>query len=223
MKWSSKNIVICIGVIVISAVVVYISNVRGSSVKNITEFNCWLNDVNHGCIKSREINGVRVTVKYLPPNYQVLKEMESGGDIKGEAKADNLKLRQQKVLTFLMTIGPTENKEKRKGVMYEGVEGYGDYVQRVMSANFYMDHYLKLYIDGVLYKPALSLVENIYELSQDRNFIVVFAAGSNEQLKKGKEFLFVYDDPFFNMGKLQFDFSGNQLRDAGTVKVIRTD
>jgi len=222
MKWSGKNIAICIGAIIISATVVYVS-VRRSSVKSIAEFNCWLNDVNHGCIKSRDINGVRVSVKYLPPNYQVLKEMESGGGIKGGAKVDSLKLHQQKLLTFLMTIGPTENKEKKKGIMYEGVEGYGDYVQRVMSANFYMDHYLKLYIDGVLYKPALSLVENIYELSQDRNFIVVFAAESNEQFKKGREFLFVYDDPFFNMGKLQFDFSGNQLQNAGGVEIVGTD
>jgi hypothetical protein len=227
MKWSSKNIVLFTGaVIAIIAVMAIVFYGTGhSSVKNISEFNAWLNKEKHGCIKEREINGVRVTVKYQPPNYQVLKELESNSDSYRALgrKSGSLKMKQQRLITFLMSISPAESMEKKKGVMYEGVEGYGDYVQRVMATNFYMDHYLKLYIDGVSYEPVLSTVENVYELSQARNFVVVFAVDSVNKLKKGDDFLFVYDDPFFNMGKLQFDFSGDRLRNAGAIKIVGLD
>jgi len=101
--------------------------------------------------------------------------------------------------------------------MYQGVTNYADYSERVMATNFFMDQHVKLYIDGKEFIPAMAVMDNVYEMTDKRTFTVVFPA--DLQMYKGSEYLFVYDDPFYEMGKVQFSFTGKNMQKARSLKI----
>lgn len=225
MQQYKRNIFFISGLaIAFSATLIFLTTFfpRGNdTVHNTNEFNKWLNNPAHNCIKTKEIAGVKIVVKYQPPSYVALKESEAGISSEKESTQNGFG-KQKNLVTFLMTIGPAEKngENTHRSVMADGINNHDEYVQRVMDANFYMDKYLKLYIDDEALDPVLSIVENVYELSENRNFLVVFAI-KEEKINKSKDFLFVYDDPFFNMGKVQFDFRGKDMENARRVSVVR--
>lgn len=181
-------------------------------VRTVAEYNKWLNDTDNGCISNKNIAGATLTVKYLPPEYSVLKDRERYG--LSDSQCDSVVSAYDKTICFLLTLGPdkTQKEDSRQtSVMYAGIENFSEYADRVFETNFGMDSHLKLYADGYEYEPVYSLVENLYELSDTRNFLIVFAS-KDKKLYDAREYTFVYDDPYFHMGKVQSIFSGLNLR-----------
>ncbi|MDR3678869.1 MAG: hypothetical protein P4L41_02810 [Flavipsychrobacter sp.] len=191
-------------------------------VGNIQGYNSFLNEERNGCISTKEITGVNVTIKYQPPLYMTLKETEQLKANEIQPSWDSIYKKQTCMTTFLMTIGPDKlkRKDKRHSIMYEGVNDYAEYTQRVLSTNFNMVQQIRLYVNGEERIPVLSLLENVYELSEDRSFVIVFVNNGMKSMK-GNDYIFVYDDPFFNIGKVQFHFKGDDLEDANNVIVKR--
>lgn len=190
-----------------------------SHISNLDDYNAWLNDPDNGCIKTQNVAGVKVTVKYQPSTYLALKDISMLDKDQRVQQRDSLKARHSKGLTFLMTIATdTQAAERRTaGVMYSDVQNYGDYTQRVLATNFFMQQYVSLYKDGVKHPASLAIMENVYELSDKRNFVIVFADDKN--LGNGKEYIFVYDDPFFQVGKLQFAFDSKDMKAARDIRI----
>lgn len=183
-----------------------------SRVKSVAEYNKWLNDADNGCISNRCIAGASYTVKYLPPEYSVLKDNERH-HLSGEQR-DSAIASYDRSLCFLLTLGPDRNQKeenRQTSVMYAGINDVADYNNRVFETNFSMDKNIKLYADGNEYVPVYSIVENLYELTDTRNFLVVFAS-KDGKLYNAKEYTLVYDDPYYNMGQIQSRFSGFNLR-----------
>ncbi len=198
---------------------------KKSTVGNLEQFNEWLNAPANGCIGLRKIAGVRISCKYQPPQYIALKDRNNPGvsAMKEGANIENSLARQNKMLTFLLTIGPDKDLPEQRqagSVMYEGVANREEYVERVFSTNFYMEQNLTLYVDNEIYKPALCILENVYELSDQRNFIVTFVGDKVKNINDGKEYILEYDDPYFEMGKVQFRFESTDLNNAKNIKVI---
>lgn len=190
-----------------------------SGIRGVEEYNEWLNNESNGCIISNSVAGYNISVKYQPASYLVLKQLK---DVKKYSKnyIDSLIEVQSHMYTFLMTIGPdeTEKKEDKKaGIMYEGIGNYSEYAERVMSVNFYIDQYIKLYIANKEKQPVFSLVENTYELSEHRSFLIVFDRGSKNVSNESGDCVFVYDDPYLGLGKMQFTFDIRKLNKADNL------
>ncbi len=223
---TSKKFILIATVIFLSGIsLVCFISWKKSTVDNLEQFNEWLNTPANGCMGVRRIAGVRISCKYQPPQYISLKDMSnpSMSTMKGGANFENSLARQNKMLTFLLTIGPDkELPEQRQAgsVMYEGVANREEYVERVFSTNFYMEQNLTLYMDNEMYKPALCILENVYELSDQRNFIVTFVGDKVKNINDGEEYILEYDDPYFEMGKVQFRFASTDLKNARNIKVI---
>lgn len=192
-------------------------SLSSTSISNITQYNKWLNNNHNGCLAAHTIGGVSINVKYQPPSYLILKDINNRPYQDRTKAIDSMLDIQKKSLTFLMTIGPAN--DNKPSIMNEGVENYSQYVKRVLTTNFFMDSYISLYIDDVAYKPAMVLVENVYELSNQRNFLIVFVPDGKTSLPVGKDYVLVYNDPVFNMGKVQFDFQGTDLSKANNLKI----
>lgn len=195
----------------------FISSIIWSCQKidNVQQFNNWLNDPAHGCIQSKRIAGAAISVKYQPPKYLLLKDSREGGLTR--ASLDSIA--KSKTLTFLLQIGPDEhlNEEKQAGpIRYDGASDMQDYAERVTEANFFMNEHIGLYIGSKYYRPALVIADNVYELTRTLKFMIVFSIAD---AVKSNEYLVVYDDPFFGMGKVQFPFSAAKLSDANRLKV----
>lgn len=183
-----------------------------TEIQNLSEYNAWLNNKENGCICVRSIAGIKTIFKYLPPEYSVLKEMESRNP--KDKHRDSLLADYSNTICFLLTIGPDKDiKDDVRGqsIMHSNIENYSDYATRMFETNFAMDQYIKLYADGVEYKPVYTLVENLYELSDTRNFLIVFAANETK-LFNANEYRIVYDDHFFNIGKIQAEFLASKMR-----------
>jgi hypothetical protein len=191
-------------------------------IKSVNEFNKWLGEEKRGCTLNKRIGGVSITVQYKPPAYAVLKDIEL---MKRNAKGklwDSLMTTQEKLVTFIMTIEPDKEVEKAKqasSIMYEGVTDRDQYADRVVTTNFFMDQHVKLYIGSKVYKPVMAVVENLYELSDVRNFNIVFAPDKFEKGNWNNDYLFVYEDPFFGIGNVQFNFLKANLRSAENVSI----
>ncbi len=189
------------------------------TIESTEEFNRWLNNPKNGCVSSKRVAGIELTIKYQPSNYLLLKELDAQ-ELNNKSLSGAASLaRNDSIITFLMTLAPDKPAEDKSpgSVMYHGVKSMPEYSDRVLTTNFFMDQHIRLYVDGNEYLPLMAIMDNVYELSDKRQFIVVFSA--DDILFKGREYLFVYQDPFFQMGDVQLSFDGKKLENARNVAV----
>lgn len=189
-----------------------------------SEFNKWLNNKENGCYVEKDIAGISVSFKYLPPSYKVLQAVELSNKLKKSVDADSLATLSNKTMSFLMTIAPSGDKKVTKGdpsphVMYEGVANYSEFAERVTTMNFFMDQYIKMYVDGDSVKPVMVLAENTYELSEKRLFDIAFV--SEKKILDNGEYIIVYSDPYFGMGDIQFSFRQKNIDKANNINIIK--
>lgn len=183
------------------------------------KFNDWLNNKDNGCYVEKNVAGITVGVKYLPPAYKALQAIELNKKLKKQANVDSLMLLAGNEISFVMTLSPSSDRKIEKGdaapnVMYEGVANYSEFSERVTTMNFFMDQYIKMYIGKDSVKPAMVLVENVYELSERRLFNIVFAV---DKKHNSDEYIVVYSDPYFGMGDLQFPFKKEDIDKANNL------
>ena len=189
---------------------------------NTADFNAWLNNKDNACYIEKDIAGIAVGMKYLPPAYKTLQAAELNKKLKKYADQDSLMQLSNKTMSFLMTIAPANNRKVEKGgqspnVMYEGITNYSEFAERVTSMNFFMDQYIKMYVNGDSIKPAMVLVENVYELSDKRLFNIAFVSDSIP--KKSNEYIVVYSDPYFGMGDVQFSIKQKDIDKANQLNI----
>lgn len=181
---------------------------------NIESYLKWLNKEENGILKSKKINGLIISVKYLPAEYLVYKDMEqeTGKNIK-----DSLMKAYSNSKTFLLTIAPDKEKEDQSDVMYKGIKNYKEYQERVMDMNFDMASYVTLKTETGEFKPVLTNLENTYSLSKSRNIILVFVPNQKEDFNKVNRWDLTYEDPFFEAGIMHFDFKQQDLTNIPAI------
>jgi hypothetical protein len=188
------------------------------TMNNLTTLNKWLNNPSNGCIKTRSIAGVKITAKYLPPAYAILKHTEKYSSASRERIIDSLSANSDSTYTFLMTLSPDKAEEDNSSVAFKNTINMDEYAKRLLAMNFSMDNCTSLIIDNKKYAPVISIVENTYEMSNSRNFLIVFLP-DRSSIGKGKECLFFYNDPFFDMGNVQLSFSMADIRKSQTIPI----
>lgn len=175
-------------------------------IKNSTIFFEWLNDPQNGLVKSKKVDGMEITVKYLPPEYLALKELRG----KYEAdKAKKLKVQYEKSLTFLLTFKPTDKNEV--DIMFRGIRDKQGYDQRLMSLSFEMEKYISLKIKQTSYPPLLSTLEQTYGTTKHRSVYLVFGGENLDIIKKDNLWDIVFEDNIFETGIHHFQFNRDNL------------
>jgi hypothetical protein len=165
-------------------------------------YNDWLNKPYNGCIVTKKISGINFTMKYQPKSYMELKDKCEGNT---DHKKNDVSI--QNTLTFLLSI--TADADSPQKNLFYAPQDRNEYIERVITQNFFMAEHIKLYKDGIQYKPRIAITENTYELNKNKIFLIVF---SNEQLTRlpmeGECFL-IYED--LNLGKIYFPFDLKNL------------
>ncbi len=180
-------------------------------VATVNDLKSWINNPKQGLVASKSVNGVKVNIHYLPPQYNALKEMESTG-LTGKASYDSLLLQQQKVATFLMVLAPDEDKGTKGDIMYKDIQNFKQYVERSLTLNFDLENQIELKTDKGEYKASLSSLENTYSLTNDRKINFVFTPTTKEdELTLAKEYDFIYNDESFGLGTLHFYFNKKEI------------
>jgi len=191
-----------------------------TAVKNDQDMRIWLSQAAHGYTKTRNVNGLKVTVRYLPPEGRALQELEQGPE-HNQAAYQKLLEEYRYASAFVMTIGPDHEKGAQGDIMYRGLQNYQQYAERALQMNFDLETQVELVTDnGRKYKPVLSTMENTYGLKEERSVYFVFSpVQAKEELSNANNLDFVYEDNLFELGTLHFEFNKSELQDIPTIEI----
>lgn len=178
------------------------------------ELHHWLNDETHGLIRSKTINDFTLTIKYLPKEYLILKELKSVSS-SNQYLIDSLAKQYENALAFLMTIKLDEGE---RDIMYEGVSNYIDYKQRVIDLNFDMGEYVYLKTPTGKCRPILSTLENSYSLVGHRSIYLLFGDCDAISTPQNQDTLdLVFEDEIFETGINHFLFKKEDLQNIPSI------
>jgi hypothetical protein len=171
----------------------------------------FINDPDNGLIKTKTIEGIKLTVKYLPAEFLALRETREL-ETKNKGTYDSLLNVYKKSHTFMLSIASQEDTVSNDP-MYEGLRDYNEYRERAISMNFNMSDYVSIRTTTQEFAPVLSSMENTYSLRGQRNIYLVFTdeSGSGE-LMRDNQIDFVFNDDIFQTGINHFVFQQENLQ-----------
>lgn len=169
----------------------------------------WLDDEQNGCVKTQRVNGVKVSVKYLPVEAVIAREL---GEQFNRKAADSLRRLYANTLTLLMTFAPDESVGAKGDIVFKGVSGKQEYTERMMTMNFGLQEQIRLQAGGKQWRPALTGLENTYSLGSSRSLVLAFPVPDDEREKIFRsDWILSYDDILYEMGILHFSFDHQQI------------
>lgn len=181
----------------------------------------WINNEENGFTQSKYANGLKLTVKYLPMEYLVLKELKSSKTYSRKT-VDSLIGRYKNSKAFVFTISPDEREESGSDVMYKNVQSLSEFKQRVWDMNFNINQFVKLKSDKSEFEPVLSTMENIYGLGKQRSVYFVFSDNEKSKgLHEATDLDFVYTDEIYNTGISHFIFKKDDLDKLPKVNFLK--
>lgn len=177
----------------------------------------WMSNPENGLIKSRSINGIKITAKYFPPEYLLYKDLKTYDEFSPSLK-DSLMEWYKFNHTFLLNIALDEENAKDIDVMRYGVRNYEEYKEKFISMNFDLTDYLSLKMKDKKLAPVLTNLENVYGLSNDRNIHVVFSTDEKTGYDDFEELDLVYNDEIFETGINHFVFHKKDIESTPAIK-----
>lgn len=192
---------------------------RPSELDTYKEYKTWLTDPENGLSKTKYVNGLKLTVKYLPTDYLVYQDLQGEGDIK---VVDSLRNRYKQSHTFLLNIAPdARDKEMPQGasVMTRDIKDMEDYKLRSLIMNFDMQHYISIKNGELEFVPVLAEMENTYDLTKDRTIYLVFSDNAKGDLLMGETLDFIFEDEIFATGLNHFKFDAEDIREVPALKM----
>ncbi len=164
-----------------------------------TEYLAWLNDLEHGLHQVRTINGLRIAVKYLPPEYRAYQELQGGGT---SAEREAAKRRCESSMAFLLSVSRDSSQP-----VTEAVDPRMVMQQGIMLDAMVKDH-MTLRADGSAYTPVLTALDNNAGMSETINVMVLYVDDAGKGKLVGAEHYDVaLDDALFGTGITHFIFS----------------
>ena len=181
---------------------------RHTLISNEQEYLNWLRNEKNNLIKTKYINNLKISARFLPAEYLVYKEIK--GDLKKENRnheIDSLLNIYSQSLTFIITISPDDREGEQFDIMYFNIENKEDYYERAHKLNFNISEYISLTTRKSEYAPVLHTLENTYGLSNSRNIYIVFSeTADNGDLFSSKTLDLVFNDLIFETGISHFIF-----------------
>lgn len=202
-----RIILYCIGFI-------FLSSCGGFSTEQ--DLYKWISDEKNGLIKTKDMGGVIIKVKYLPAEYLVYNEVK--GKHYSQAQVDSLTAEFKKTRSFLMTL---EFKKTNSGdnVLASGTDHYNEYKERIEKLNFALDEYVTIKTEDAELAPVLWTLENTYTVGNKRNLYITFGDEKIEEVfKESSKLDLVFNDEIFYTGIAHFVFDNKQLQSVPKIK-----
>ncbi|MBK9288487.1 MAG: hypothetical protein IPN38_12575 [Flavobacteriales bacterium] len=174
----------------------------------LNEMLAYANAPENGLVRSRDVQGIRTTVRLIPPQLEALRDR-----VTNATDLDSAVKEQDRQLCFLVNLGP-DGKHFNGDVMYSGAQSKEEFLQQAYDLNFNWEAMVSLRCGGRTYAPVLSSLENTYSLTKDRNVMLVFVPEtSGDPAFYGSEQLeLVIADEHLGTGIQHFTFDRAALR-----------
>src|ERR1051325_2990526 len=188
-------------IVVIAGLITLLNACQKTRVQSFGQYCQWINDPAKGVCKEKFINGIQLKLKYMPPAFQVYRELKSMEKYSEEEK-NNLTRSYANSLTFVLSLGPDEREKSAVDIMYKNLSTYKEYAERVNEINFQMEQFLTLEAGRVEYKPVLTSMDGVQGLSNTKSIMIVFSPkdANDKNLLSAKQFTLTYDDDMFGLG-----------------------
>lgn len=178
-----------------------------NTIDDKAELMRWMANKNNGLIKQHSGNGFLLTLKYLPPEYLAINEVDSDGGNSTKSYSEylnNFKYSR----TFLLTIAHDNTKVD---ITNYNVFSMPEYKQRIEELNFKIKDYIYLKTEkGKKYAPVLSTMENIYEIGNRKSIYLVFS-DDKERILSTETLDVVFQDEFIDTGISHFVFKKKNI------------
>ena len=185
--------------------------------KTAESYYAFLEDEDNGLCVTKEVIDLQIKVKYLPAEYLCYKELKGDSDA-GELKNEIIEDYKYNA-SFLVTIGPSESSTEKFDITRCGVNDMNEFNQRAQTLNFHMGNYFSLTFDGIELKPAFCEMENVYGLTPDRKFNVVFTPQENKnEIILASDMTLTYKDELFNSGLSKFKFFKEDIENVPEIQ-----
>lgn len=194
-----------------STVVIFILSCGQNDEKRIQNVYKWINDEDNGLKKTKIIDDVQITVKYLPAELQAYRDLEEN-----EAKSnfDSLVRSYSHQKSFMVSF---KSMDDSKNIMYKDVSDKDDYDQRIKDLSFDIGRKLKMTICGSDLRPTLFHYEPNYGSSKTANIYVVFSG--EKVMNCDDAFNIAYYDHVFGTGISHFTFKQNDINRIPKLKI----
>lgn len=176
---------------------------------NVAEITAFLIEDDNGLSKSKEANGYKITLTYLPSEFLAFKDVQETQY--NSLLFDSIVNSYQGGLYFLMDISPDE-KSRTGDVMLQDVYSREEYKSRFVNLTFNAEAMITLACPGdeVSYFPVLTSIEHSYGLSDNRQMLIAFE--KIESITNCSSITIEFDDNEFETGINKFSFSWNELK-----------
>lgn len=181
------------------------------------DYRAWIGTEESGLFKMRKINNVEIRARYIPAAYLAYQEIES----QPGASYDSILKAYQCGLTFQIDL-QADTQDKRYGnLMFYGVPDQPSLSERTRFLSFDIDNFITLTCNGELYAPVLSNFDGYNPLANKISFRVVFdipqhTCGTFDD--HFKELQVTFDDPYWELGTSNFEFTKKTLTDIPKLK-----
>jgi len=183
-----------------------ISTSCSTTISNETELLKWLGDTDNGFVKKTKANGFVLSMRYLPPEYLALNEMQK--DSRDMSFFDEYVDKFKDSKTFLLTIS---NDNESLNASNYNVANLKEYDQRIKDLSFNIKEVLVLKTSsGKKLKPILTTMENAYEVVNKKSIYMVFSDDGMEILNSERLDV-VFQDSFLDTGISHFVFESEKI------------
>lgn len=174
-----------------------------SDALEIGPFLKWLNNPANKLIVVRQINGLKLTAKFLPEDYIRLLAKSRATEL---AANSSLCYAPDNTINVLLTIAP-DKVHAGNDIMMFGVRDPSDYEKRFRELNFHLDEIIRLQTDKGEYLPSYVSLENTFGLTEHRNINIAFSSLVGQPpLKDATYYDIVFEDNVFGTGTSHFVF-----------------
>lgn len=184
---------------------------------SIDDYFKYLVSPDNGLYQRKRVNQFEITARYLPTEYLIYRDYKSIGLDKVDI--DSLKDAYQGSLTFILKIAPNKEEGHEFDIMTQTVASKEAFKEQSFQLNFLMQENLKLKIRDKEYAPVLVELENTYELTQHRNFIITYGLDKDISEEPFESMDFIFQDRIFGTGIHHFLFKQESIKKIPSIKL----
>lgn len=181
------------------------------------DFLKWLSKEENGLVKTKRSNGFAITLKYLPLDYFVSRELLNQDLKQVEFNAarfsDSIRKEHAENLYFMLHIdNDTSVVRGSADIMFRDIYDYGSYNSRIYKMNFDFADDIELVKNQKHYHPILTSFENHYGLDGGRNIMLVFSPQEDSlEFGNNSDLELTYNDEELGIGITHFNFSKSDI------------
>ena len=173
------------------------------SIDNIKDYYKYINTLENGLVKIKNIGALSFSMKYIPSDFYVYKALKKQATV----SKDSLKEAYGNNVNFILKIAPSEDAETKFDVMTETVSSLAEFQEQAYTINFDLQEYIHLKAGEQEVHPVLVEIENVYGLAKHRLVNIVFAKEAiNEAWQSQDKLDLTFNDEIYGTGKHHFIF-----------------